>query len=75
MTEFLTFDLNQTYAKIKELGEAQAVTNEEAYHELVEGYINERVDLGELDPDQDTEQIINELKSRWENYHDNLVIK
>ena len=75
MTEFLNFNINQAYAEIKQQGEAQAITTKEAYDVLVEQYINEKIDLGEIDSDQDTEQIINSLQSRWDDYHDNLVIK
>jgi len=75
MTEFLTFNLEQAYKEIKEQGQAQAITTKEAYDALVEDFINDKIDLGEIDSDQDTEQIINSLQSRWDDYHDNLMIK
>ena len=74
MTEFLSFNLNVAYAAIKNAAEAEPVTTKEAWDSYVEEYVNERVNWGELDPDQDTEQIIADLKAKWADYKENLDI-
>ena len=74
MAEFLDFNLNQAYAELKQRGEAQAVTAKEAWGSLVDDYILEKVDIGELDSDQDLEQIKLALKARWSDYQENMLI-
>ena len=75
MTQFLDFNLNQAYAEIKENAEAEPVTSKEAWNDMVEGYINDKIDAGELDKDEDYETMIEELKSMWTEYEKNLNIR
>lgn len=75
MTELLNFNLDDAYAEIKQQAQLQPITEKQAYNDFVEEYINEKVNLGELDSDQDIAAIISRLKDKWEDYHDNLKIK
>jgi len=75
MTEFLTFDLNQAYAEIKERAEAAPVTDKEAWDSMVDDYITERQQVGELDLDEDSQGMIEQLKSMWLEYEKNLNIR
>jgi len=75
MTQFLTFDFNTAYAEIKERAEGQAIINKEAWSMIVEEYVNEKIDLGELDPDQNTELMESQLNAMWPEYEKNLKIK
>jgi hypothetical protein len=75
MTEYLSFDLNSAYNEIKERGEMQAITSKEEWDALVEDYVNEKLDVGELDPDEDTESIESQLKDMWLEYEKNLNIR
>jgi len=75
MTEFLTFNLNTAYNEIKEQAEREGITSNEAWDSLVENYINEKVGIGELDSDQDTQGMIDDLKGRFEVYKENINIR
>jgi hypothetical protein len=75
MTEFLDFDLNQAYDEIKERAEAAPVTSKEAWDEMVDDYITERLEVGELNKDDETGDMIEGLKSRWAEYEKNLNIR
>ncbi|MBD3359585.1 MAG: hypothetical protein GF365_02660 [Candidatus Buchananbacteria bacterium] len=75
MTKFLTFDLNNAYSELKQKAELEAITNKEAWNSMVDNYVVEKVDIGELDPDQDLEQIKLDLKAKWPIYEENLNIK
>lgn len=74
MTQFLDFNLNQAYAEIKENAEAEPVTNKEAWNDMVEQYINDKIEAGELDKDEDYEGMIENLKNMWLEYEKNLRI-
>ena len=75
MTEFLDFDLNQAYDEIKERAEAAAVTSKEAWDEMVDDYITERLEVGELNKDDETDDMIEGLKSRWSEYEKRINIR
>ena len=75
MTEFLNFNLNNAYAEIKEIAETEGVTSQEAYNSIVENYLNNKLDTGELDIDQDTENMESQLKAMWPEYEKNLNIR
>ncbi|MCX6744160.1 MAG: hypothetical protein NTX82_01400 [Candidatus Parcubacteria bacterium] len=75
MTQFLDFNLSQAYNEIKENAEAEPVTSKEAWNDMVEVYINDKIDSGELDKDEDYEAMIEELKSMWGEYEKNLNIR
>ncbi len=74
MTEFLTFNLQQAYAEIKEIAEAEGVTSKEAFDSIVENYLNDKLSEGELAVDQDTESMESQLKATWPEYEKNLHI-
>ena len=61
MTEFLSFDLREAYNEIKERAEAAPVTNKEEWDEMVDDYITEKLEVGELNTDEDTEEMIEKL--------------
>ena len=75
MTEFLSFDLQQAYNEIKERAEAAPVTDKAAWDEMVDDYITERLEVGELNKDDETDDMIENLKSRWSEYEKNLNIR
>lgn len=75
MTEFLEFNLEQAFEEIKSRGEDQAVSTKEAYDELVEDYITEKLEVGELNVDEDTEGMIEDLKHLWPRYEENMNVE
>lgn len=75
MTQFLSFNINQFYNEIKERAESEGVADKEGYDSLVEEYIQEKISVGEIDKDDDTDSMIEELKTRWADYEKNLNIR
>ena len=75
MTQFLGFNLNQAYAEIKEIAEAEGVTTKEAFVSIVENYLNDKLSDGELAIAQDTETMESQLKAMWTEYAKNLNIR
>ena len=75
MTQFLDFNLQTAYNEIKERAEAAPVTDKEAWDSMVDDYITERLEVGELNKDEDTDGMIEELKSMWLEYEKNLNIR
>jgi hypothetical protein len=75
MTQFLDFNLNQAYSEIKENAEAEPVTTKETWDDMVEQYINDKIEAGELDKDEDYEGMIENLKNMWPEYEKNLNIR
>lgn len=75
MVEYLSFDLNTAYQEIKERAEAAPVTNKEAWDEMVEDYITEKLEVGELHKDDETENMIEDLKNMWSEYEKNINIR
>ncbi len=65
MSENLIFDREEVWAELVERARAQAVTSAEAYHELVDDYFNERLEVGEFDDDQNIAELAAEYKDRW----------
>jgi len=75
MVQFLEFKLTEAYAEIKERAEAAPVTDKEAWDSMVDDYITERLEVGELNPDDDTDGMIEDLKNMWPEYEKNLHIR
>lgn len=72
MTTDLNFDLEQLFEEIVEEGLTNGVMTEAAYHDLVEGAIEERRRHAEIDDDQNTEAYATVLKERWPEYQQRL---
>jgi hypothetical protein len=75
MTQFLDFDLNKAYVELKERAEAAPVTSKEAWDEMADDYITEKLEVGELNVDDDTDAMIEQLKGMWPEYEKNLNIR
>jgi len=74
MKENSGFDFNQAYAAIKEQAEAEGITTKDGYDTIVEDYINASLGDGVLSVDEDSEAIIEELRSMWPEYEKNINI-
>ena len=61
----LTFNLDDVFKSILARMENEGTLTQEAYNEMVEDVIEEKVDLAELDQDDDTEEYKEQLKARW----------
>lgn len=65
MTQMLTFDLDDVFKSILARMETQAEFTRELYNEMIEDVLQEKIDLGELDQDDDTEEYKEALRVRW----------
>lgn len=63
-----TLSLEDLYAEISDLARDQGVASREAWDEMVDDVVEDHLDLGELDLDQDTEGMKDVLRTRWQNY-------
>lgn len=61
----LTFNLDDVFKSILARMETQGTFTQEAYNDLVEEVLQEKLDIGELDPDDDTEEYEDQLRARW----------
>lgn len=60
-----TLSAEDLYGEISDLARDQGVASKEQWDELVEDVVEDHLDLGELDLDQDTEGIKEVLRGRW----------
>lgn len=62
------YTLDDLYKEIAELAREQGVTSQANWDELVEEVVEDHLDLGEFDPDEDLEGMKDSLRQRWEDY-------
>lgn len=65
MSENVIYNREEVWGELLERVRAQGISSEEAYHELVDDYFNERLEVGELDEDQNIAELAAEFKARW----------
>ena len=65
MTHMLNFDLDAVFRSILARMENEGTLTQEVYNEMVEDMLDEKVDMGELDQDDDVEEYKEQLKARW----------
>lgn len=65
MTEFLTFDLNEIFNAAVDRMQADGIATKDAYDELVEELLEEKVEVGELSANDDIEEFEDKLQARW----------
>ena len=70
--QFISYDINDLYQELKGKAEAEGVTQREAFDVLAEDLINDKISNGEIDKDEETEDLIQELKNKWPIYEKNL---
>jgi len=75
MTENLEFNMQEAYEEIKQKAQASGINNKEAYDALVEDFIEEKIEVGELDKDEDTQAMISDLKATWPTYEENMEVE
>lgn len=72
--ENLTYDREETWNELLDRARESAVTDQEAFNELVDDYFEERLEVGEMDKDQDIHELAAEIKGRWEDFKGDLGI-
>ena len=68
MIENLIFSEDELFERLVEEGLAAGVSDKEGYESLVEGLLEDMLDFGELNDDQNLEAHETNLKTRWPEY-------
>jgi hypothetical protein len=63
-----TLTLADLYSEISDLARDQGINSKEQWDELVESVVEDHLDLGELDLEEDSEGIKDDLKAKWGTY-------
>ncbi len=63
-----SYTLEDVIAEVRERAETEGVGDEATWHEVVEEVVEDHVDLGQIDPDQNTEQWKEVVKHMWKDY-------
>ncbi len=66
--DFTCMTEDELFEQIVERGELDMVLDKEGYDSIVESVINDNIDIGGLDLDQNTEGQETHLKSRFDEY-------
>jgi len=72
MVEYLDVDREGLFQEIVETGRAEGVTNEEAYHELIDAVIEDHRRVGEIHDDSSYNAMAEALRGRWMEYREAL---
>lgn len=59
------FDLEEIFQEVLRRREAEGAFDQESYNQFVEDVLQEKIDRGEIDDDDDTEEWIEQLQNRW----------
>lgn len=63
-----TLTADELYKEISDLARDQGVAGQEAWDDLVEEAVEDHLDVGELDPDEDIEAMKKTLRQMWTSY-------
>ena len=66
MPNIIEPSVKELLAELKKRARNNLVDSRSAYEDLVDEVINEKVEAGEIDPDEDTENLKDKLLGRWE---------
>lgn len=72
MTENLAFNVETAWNHIRTQLNTDGISTREAFESLIETYVDERVNRGELDPDQNIDHIVESLKAKWDEWSEQL---
>lgn len=62
------FSQEGLFQEILERGRGQGITNQEAYNAFVDSLVQEKLQIGEMDSDQNLPGLTESLKDRWPDY-------
>ena len=63
-----SYTLDDAVQELWQRAQDEGVATQDAWDELVDELVEDHVDLGQIDPDQDTENWKEILKHRWADY-------
>lgn len=68
MVENLEYNPQELYEMVRERAEAEGVTTQEAWNDMVEFVLNEKLDGAEVEDDDNVEELRDDLRSRYKDY-------
>ena len=68
MVENLEYDPQELYGMVRERAEAEGVATQEAWNDMVEVVLNEKVDWAEVEDDDNISELRDDLRSRYADY-------
>ncbi|TAK04763.1 hypothetical protein EPO33_02075 [Patescibacteria group bacterium] len=68
MVENLEYSPEELYGAVRERAEAEGVTSQEQWDDMVEVVLNEKVDWAEVEDDDNISQLRDDLRSRYADY-------
>jgi polyhydroxyalkanoate synthesis regulator phasin len=66
--EVTSYTLEDVIQEVRERAETEVVGTQSAWNEIVEEVIEDHVDLGQIDSDQNTEQWKEVVQHMWKDY-------
>lgn len=68
----LEINLESLFDEIVDRGRGEGITNQEGFNELLEEILMGHLDVGELDDQNTTSDLTEQLRSRWPDYKEAL---
>jgi acetyl-CoA carboxylase alpha subunit len=75
MVEFLSYSVDGLSEEVVERARESGVNSKEAWDELVDEIIDEHINWGEVDVDDDVNAIKEALEDRWKSFEEELLGK
>lgn len=75
MVKNLSYTEEGLFREIRGRAEEEGISSREEWDVLVEQFLQEKLDVGEFDPDENLEELEDTLKKRYEEYEQTLRIK
>jgi len=72
MAENLSYNVEDLHTELVERAREAGVTTQEAWNEMVEEVLDEHLNWGEIDIDDDVTSIREALQSRWTQFDEGL---
>lgn len=72
MVEFLQYNLEDLYEEVVERAQEQGIADEEGWKEMVEEILDEHINWGEVDIDDDVAGMREALQEKWKKFEEGL---
>ena len=72
MVEFPSYNVESLYEEVAERAREQGVASEDAWKELVEEILDERINWGEVDIDDDVTSMREALQEKWKQFEESV---
>lgn len=75
MVQNLSYAAEGLFRELREQAERDGISSREEWGALVEQFLQEKLDVGEFNADEDLEELEDTLKKRYEEYEKNLRVE